>query len=98
MITRGFVTDKVIRLLPIDSDLYVEQLDVLIASAMSKLKEEGVDYAKIEEYDDRALSYCVCIAYQLALDMDVGIDYNRLMQQYITRVNTLRTSLIRIDV
>lgn len=93
MLTSTFVKNKVIKLLPIDSDLYSDQLEILVKGAMSKLKNEGVDASVINETDDNALDYCICVSYQLAIDLDADADVERLMKQYITRVNTLRLAL-----
>lgn len=79
--------------LPIyDTDLYDRQLAILVQGAMNKLKNEGVE--NFFEYNTfRYFDYITCIRYQVALDMDLDIDMERLKEQYITRVNTLRCSL-----
>jgi hypothetical protein len=79
--------------LPIyDTDLYDRQLEILVQGAMNKLKSEGVE--NFFEYNTfRYFDYITCIRYQVALDMDLDIDMERLKEQYITRVNTLRCSL-----
>lgn len=94
MLSKDYVINKVISLLPIDSNSYNEQVDILVQGAMSKLKSEGVDSIYIEEDDSNALDYCVCVAYQVSMDIDADVDYERLAKQYVTRVNTLRTNLI----
>lgn len=94
MLSKDYVIGKVSSLLPIDSDLYINQVDILVDGAMSKLKNEGIDCDLIEEDTPSALDYCICASYQVAMDIDAEVDHSRLMQQYITRVNTLRTSLI----
>lgn len=86
------VTD-VKQVLPIyNTTLYDEQLNILVQGAISKLKNEGIsnqfEYKSSEYYD-----YLTCIRYQVALDMDLDIDMERLKAQYITRVNTLRCTL-----
>ena len=86
------VTD-VKQVLPIyNTTLYDEQLNILVHGAVSKLKNEGIsnqfEYKSNEYYD-----YLTCIRYQVALDMDLDIDMERLKAQYITRVNTLRCTL-----
>lgn len=78
------------QVLPIyDTDLYDDQLNILVQGAISKLENEGVpnefEYNSLRYYD-----YLTCIKYQVALDMDLDIDMERLKAQYITRVNTLR--------
>ena len=81
------------KVLPIyDTDLYADQLYVIVSGAMHKLEIEGVtnsfDYQTSAYYD-----YVTCLRYQVASDMDLDIDLERLKAQYITRVNTLRCSL-----
>lgn len=75
-----------------DTELYDDQLVMLIQSAMNKLKNEGVDnlfdYQTPSYYD-----YITCVRYQVASDMDLDIDIERMTAQYIARVNTLRCSL-----
>lgn len=87
------IIEDVKSVLPIyDTDLYDRQLEILVQGAMNKLKSEGVEnffeYNTFKYYD-----YITCIRYQVALDMDLDIDMERLKEQYITRVNTLRCSL-----
>ena len=87
------IVDDIKSVLPIyDTDLYDEQLNILVQSAISKLENEGVpnafDYGTFKYYD-----YITCLRYQVACDMDLDIDIDRLKAQYITRVNTLRCIL-----
>ena len=89
------IVSDVKSVLPIyDTELYDNQLKMLCAGAISKLENEGVsnmfEYKSNEYYD-----YLTCIRYQVASDMDLDIDLERLREQYITRVNTLRCSLNR---
>lgn len=90
-------TDQIIsdiqKVLPIyDTDLYSDQLTILVNGAIHKLEIEGVpntfEYGTSEYYD-----YVTCLRYQVASDMDLDIDLARLKEQYITRVNTLRCSI-----
>lgn len=87
------IIDDVKSVLPIyDTDLYDEQLFILVQGAISKLESEGVpnifDTNTFKYYD-----YLTCIRYQVASDMDLDIDLTRMKEQYVTRVNTLRCSL-----
>lgn len=87
------IVDDVKTVLPIyDTDLYDEELYILVQSAISKIENEGVpnifEYGSFKYYD-----YLTCIRYQVASDMDLDIDLTRMKEQYITRVNTLRCSL-----
>lgn len=76
------------------TDLYNEELLMLIRGAISKLENEGVPNA-FEYGSDKYYDYLTCIRYQVATDIDLDIDIERLKAQYITRVNTLRCSLNR---
>lgn len=87
------ITDDISQVLPIyDTELYEDQLTMLVSGAISKLESEGVpnvfDYQTFKYYD-----YITCLRYQVACDMDLDIDIERLKAQYITRVNTLRCIL-----
>jgi len=84
------ITSDVKQVLPIyNTTLYDTELSMLVQGAMHKLENEGVknifDYQTPAYYD-----YLTCIRYQVACDMDLDIDIERLKAQYITRVNTLR--------
>ena len=84
------------QLLPIDDPrAYDYRLEFYTKSAMSKLKEEGVENIYEDATSDEACNYINCIAYQVAKDMDFDLDSNRTDEQYITRVNELRTSQIK---
>lgn len=79
--------------LPIyDTELYDNELNIVVNGAIHKLEVEGVanefDYQTPAYYD-----YITCVRYQVASDMDLDIDIDRLKAQYITRVNTLRCTL-----
>jgi hypothetical protein len=87
------ITNDISQVLPIyDTELYEDQVKMLVQGAMSKLESEGVpnvfEYQTFKYYD-----YITCLRYQVACDMDLDIDIDRLKAQYITRVNTLRCSL-----
>lgn len=81
------------QVLPIyDTTAYDSSLNIIVQGAMHKMEMEGVpnsfDYQTPGYYD-----YLTCLRYQVASDMDLDIDIDRLKQQYITRLNTLRCSL-----
>lgn len=87
------ITADVKKVLPIyDTTLFDDELTIYVYAAMSKLLSEGVDnlfdYQTPSYYD-----YITCVRYQVAQDMDLDIDIERLKAQYITRVNTLRCTL-----
>lgn len=89
------IVNDVKSVLPIyDTELYDDQLKILVGGAISKLENEGVQNF-FEEGTNEYYDYLTCIRYQVASDMDLDIDLERLKEQYITRVNTLRCSLSR---
>lgn len=86
----AYIVGKLKEILPIaNTNLYDEQLTILTNASMSKLETEGVPNA-FEDDTPEGFDYVLCVAYQVAMDMDFDIDRNRLYEQYITRVNTLR--------
>ena len=87
------IVDDVKKVLPIyDTTLYNDDLLIIVNGAVHKLDIEGIpnqfDYQTPAYYD-----YITCVRYQVACDMDLDIDIERLKAQYITRANTLRCSL-----
>ena len=94
MLTTDEIITKVKVLLPIEGEAYDSQLEITVNGAISKLESEGVPLLSIT--DDLADDYILCVAYQVSMDMDFGVDYDRLISQYITRVNTLRTRLLNV--
>lgn len=79
--------------LPIyDTSLYDADLNIIVNGAVAKLKDEGVDNVFDYQTPDY-YNYLTCVRYQVASDMDLDIDLERMKAQYITRVNTLRCSL-----
>lgn len=87
------LVNDVKQVLPIyDTTLYDAELNIIVQGAIHKMEIEGVpnvfDYQTSGYYD-----YLTCLRYQVASDMDLDIDIDRLKQQYITRLNTLRCSL-----
>lgn len=93
MLSIDYIIDKLKEILPISkTDIYDEQLKILTNGAMSKLETEGVPNSFNEDTPE-GFDYIICIGYQVSKDMDFDIDVARLDEQYITRVNTLRTKL-----
>lgn len=89
-----YVTPKIKTLLNIDdTTIYDDKLGLLIAGAFSKLKNEGVPNVFEEDESEITIDYIICLSYQIANDMDMDIDLNRLLSMYLTRVNTLRIGL-----
>lgn len=86
------IISDVKKVLPIyDTNLFNDDLAIVVNGAIHKLEIEGVpniyDYQSPAYYD-----YITCVRYQVASDMDLDIDIERLKAQYITRANTLRCS------
>lgn len=98
-ITKDYIATQVKKILPIgDTDIFDDQLEILIGGAVSKLLSEGVDIDAVDkdgdsifaEGSDKAYDYIICIGYQLLKDMDLDVDMNFMTEQYITRIGTLR--------
>lgn len=98
-LTNEYIKTTVKKILPIgDTNIFDDQLDVLVGGAISKLVGEGLDVeAKdkegnylFNEGDNRSYDYIICVAYQILKDMDLDVDMNFMTEQYITRVGTLR--------
>lgn len=87
------IINDVKTVLPIyDTSLYDADLNIIVNGAIAKLNDEGV--ANVFEYGTPDyFNYLTCLRYQVASDMDLDIDLERMKAQYITRVNTLRCSL-----
>lgn len=98
-LTNEYIKDQVKKILPIGgTDIFDDQLDILVGGAISKLESEGLSVnAKDKNGDDiftdadnRSYDYIICVAYQLLKDLDLDVDMNFMTEQYITRVGTLR--------
>lgn len=76
-----------------DTTVYDNKLNIYIPGAFSKLKNEGVPNDNIAIGDNLFFDYVMCVCYQVAQDLQMDIDVQRIKSQYITRVNTLRSSL-----
>lgn len=88
------IIEDVKTVLPIydDTNLYDAELNIIVNGAIHKLEIEGI--ANVFDYQTPAYyDYITCVRYQVASDMDLDIDIERLKAQYITRANTLRCSL-----
>lgn len=99
-LTNQYIKDQVKKILPIgETDIFDDQLEILVGGALSKLISEGLDVeAKDKEGNDlfnegenRAYDFIICVAYQCLKDMDLDVDVNFLTEQYITRIGTLRS-------
>lgn len=99
-LTNQYIKDQIKKILPIgETDIFDDQLEILVGGALSKLISEGLDVeAKDKEGNDlfnegenRAYDFIICVAYQCLKDMDLDVDVNFLTEQYITRIGTLRS-------
>jgi len=99
-LTNQYIESQVKKILPIgETDIFDDQLEILVGGAISKLISEGLDVeAKdrdgnylFNEGDNRAYDYICCVAYQVLKDLDLDVDMNFMTEQYITRVGTLRS-------
>lgn len=71
-----------------DTTLYDQKLDILIPSASSKLKIEGI-VNRVETDPDYYL-YVNCISYWVASDIDIDVDMDKLLKKYLTSAVQLR--------
>lgn len=87
------ICNDVKKVLPIyDDDMFDEQLEINVGGAMHKLEIEGIP--NVYEYGTIAYKdYLTCVRYQVAVDMDLDVDLDKMKALYITRANTLRCSL-----
>lgn len=95
MLSDEFVLKKIKPILEYDdTDAFDEKLKVLIQGAIGKLENEGVKNIYNEEDKDvyKATDYAICIAYQVAIDGQLDIDYDKLYRMYTSRVIFLRCS------
>lgn len=99
-LTKEYIKSQVKKILPLgETDIYDDQLDILVGGAVSKLISEGLDNsaedkegnAIFTEGDNRSYDYIICVAYQCLKDLDLDVDMNFMTEQYITRVGTLRS-------
>jgi len=99
-LTNQYIESQVKKILPIgDTDIFNDQLEILVGGSISKLISEGLDIdAKdssgnniFTEGDNRTYDYICCVAYQVLKDLDLDVDMNFMTEQYITRVGTLRS-------
>lgn len=87
------ICDDVKKVLPIyDDEMFDDQLYINVSGAMHKLEIEGIPNSY--EYNTNAYyDYLTCLRYQVAVDMDLDVDLDKMKALYITRANTLRCSL-----
>lgn len=106
VLTNSYIKTQVKKILPIgDTDIFDDQLDILVGGAVSKLVSEGVDVqarTKGNEYifqegGNKAYDYIICVAYQILKDMDLDVDMNFMTEQYITRIGTLRSYISMVQ-
>ncbi|MFV0551755.1 MAG: hypothetical protein ACK5L6_07530 [Anaerorhabdus sp.] len=95
MLSDEFILKKIKPILEYDdTGAFDEKLKVLIQGAIGKLENEGVKNIYSEESNEiyKAADYTICIAYQVAMDGQLDIDYDKLNRMYTSRVISLRCS------
>ncbi|MEG0093157.1 MAG: hypothetical protein RR945_02125 [Erysipelotrichaceae bacterium] len=95
MLSDEFILEKIKLILEYDdTEAFDEKLKVLIQGTIGKLENEGVKNIYNEKSEDvyKAVDYVVCIAYQVAVDGQLDIDYDKLNRMYTSRVISLRCS------
>lgn len=94
-----YVMANVKKILPIgNTNLFDDQLDILVGGAINKLVGEGIDInAKDKDGNDIfeqgtniSKDYIICVGYQLMKDLDYDVNMDYLTEQYITRIGTMR--------
>lgn len=99
-LSNQYIKDQVVKILPIgDTNIFDDQLDILVGGSISKLESEGVDVnAKdkneidiFTEGSNKTFDLIACVAYQVLKDLDLDVDMNFMTEQYITRIGTLRS-------
>lgn len=94
---KSLITSKVKVLLDIDNTtLYDSKLNILVNGGISKLTNEGIPFEfTVEEFANNVPEiddYAICLSYQVAIDLDLDVDLNRLQSMYLSRAITLRKS------
>lgn len=99
VIDSTYIMTNVKKLLPLgNTEMFDDQLDILIGGAINKLIGEGIDInAKDKGGNDIfvpgsniAKDYVICVSYQLMKDLDYDVNMDYLTEQYITRIGTMR--------
>lgn len=75
-------------LLHLETDEYDDELAIYIPSAISKTEKAGLDSETFTENEWKL--YVVILAYEVALNIDIDVDINRLLQLYLTNIIILR--------
>lgn len=97
MVVIADYVDSTKTLLDIDTDLMDEKIELLVTAAMSKLRTEGIDVDLLPEGDlFFANDYKVCVAHQVAKDLDLDVNIGRLESQYQQRVIELKAAMPRV--
>lgn len=86
------LTSQVKDLLDIETDAYDSKVDILVLSSISKLKNEGVDIDLLPPDAATQADFAVCVAHQVAQDIDLDVNADRLAGLYHARVQTLKLS------
>lgn len=90
------VKEKLIHLLPFDSiddaEAYSKELDIYIASAIEKMKSEGV--REVQKDEPKFDFYCVTISYDVAQHLFPSEKFSYFEKNFKTNVLILRDTLL----
>lgn len=99
VLSNEYIAEKAKKILPLgDTDIFDDQIDILVGGALSKMESEGVPIDSKDrdgnliftEDANKTYDFVCCVAYQLLKDLDLDVDMNFMTEQYITRLGTLR--------
>lgn len=97
-----YVLANVKKILPLgDTDIFNDQLDILVGGAINKLVSEGIDIDAVDREGNyifqqgsrMSKDYIICVGYQIMKDMDYDVNMDYLTEQYITRIGTMRCTI-----
>ena len=84
--------------LDIQTTAYDMKIMMLTSAAKSKLKNEGIPYfEKTAENNDIYMDYAVCISCQVAKDLDIDVDLDKLDRLYLQRLIPLKEAVKYVE-
>lgn len=102
VINDSYVLANVKKILPIgDTEMFDDQLDILVGGAINKLVSEGINIDAVDKEGNYIFEqgsriskdYVICVGYQIMKDMDYDVNMDYLTEQYITRIGTMRCTI-----
>ena len=83
--------EKVKSFLDIETSAYDSKLSMLVSGAKGKLTSEGVTIPEVdhEMFD----SYAICVSCQVAKELDLDVDFDKLDRLYMQRIIPLKELL-----